>query len=88
MAEEKPSADRVDQFILEQIETVPHLEALLLAWKKRPKVWSVDEMAGELYVRAEDAGTILRDLSARGLVRESSEQPGHYQYRLQTGTTI
>lgn len=39
----------VDRFLLDQIDTVPHLEALLLLWKSRPKVWSADEMASALY---------------------------------------
>jgi hypothetical protein len=33
----------VDQFLLEQIDTVPHLEALLFLWNSRPQPWSVDK---------------------------------------------
>lgn len=79
MSEEKPP-DRVDQFILEQIDTVPHLEALLLVWRRRPRLWSVDEMATELYVSYEHAARILRDLSSKGFVSETSQSPLQYQY--------
>lgn len=78
--EEKVRAERVDRFILEQIETVPHLEALLLQWRRRPKAWSIAEMAAELYVPGEQAAKILRDLISKGLVREATGTPGLYQY--------
>lgn len=80
MAEEKPSVQRVDQFILEQIDTVPHLEALLLAWKRRPKIWPVDAMAAELYVPFEQAARILRDLTAKGFLRENVQSAAQYEY--------
>lgn len=71
----------VDQFILEQIDTVPHLEAFLLVWSKRPKAWSVNEVAGALYVPAEITEKVLRDLVQRGLLSEQLEFSGRYQYR-------
>ena len=71
----------VDQFILEQIDTIPHLEALLLVWNKRPKAWSVDEMAGALYVPAELAVKVLRDLVQRGLLEETPSPPLEYRYK-------
>ncbi len=80
MAEEKPSVQRVDQFILEQIDTVPHLEALLLAWKRRSNIWSVDAMAAELYVPSEQAARILRDLTAKGFLQESVQSAAQYEY--------
>jgi len=80
MTEENPGARQVDQFILEQIDTVPHLEALLLVWNRRPKAWSVPEMAKALYVPEELAAKVLRDLTQRGLVGESPESAGQYRY--------
>jgi hypothetical protein len=58
----------VDQFVLEEIDTVPHLEALLLMWRDKQKRWSTKEMARSLYIPPESAATILQDLSRRGLV--------------------
>jgi hypothetical protein len=46
----------VEKFIFEQIDTVPHLEALLLIWNRRPKVWTAAEMASALYVSPEESG--------------------------------
>lgn len=76
----QPGSDQIDQFILEQIDTVPHLEALLLLWNKRPKSWPAQEIAHALYVPEDVARGILRDLTQRGLLRESSELAEQFQY--------
>ncbi|HZQ21966.1 MAG TPA: hypothetical protein VFA89_04135 [Terriglobales bacterium] len=68
---------RVDGFILEQIDTVPHLEALLLLWNKRPRQWSCEEMADALYLRKELAERILRDLVQRNLAIECPSTSGY-----------
>ena len=78
--EEKLRLEQVDRFILEQIDTVPHLEALLLVWRRRPKTWSVDEMAAQLYISAEQATKILRDLSSRGFLLDAGSPSGQFQY--------
>jgi len=57
----------VDRFILESIDSVPHLEALLLVWTTRPKVWSDDELGKRLYLEELAAVAILEDLVSRGL---------------------
>lgn len=67
MTDEKRDS-KVDQFILEQIDSVPHLEALLLIWNTRPKVWSSEEMARALFIRPEVAGKILDSLVQRDLI--------------------
>ncbi len=36
---------RVDQFIVDEIDSVPHLEALLLLWRGTPQHFSVAEIA-------------------------------------------
>ncbi|MGH9539527.1 MAG: hypothetical protein ACRD3H_16495, partial [Terriglobales bacterium] len=71
----------VDKFILEQIDTIPHLEALLLVWNSRPKEWSADEMARSLYVTADVAAKVLRDLAQRGLLEEAPAPSGSYRYK-------
>lgn len=80
MSEWKTRSEEVDQFILEQIDSVPHLEALLLIWRNRPKAWPVEEMAKALYVPVELAGDILRDLTVRGLIEPTSESQREYKY--------
>lgn len=59
---------RVDRFILAEIDSVPHLEALLLLFNSRPKAWSIDEMGQSLYVRNEVALKILDSLVQRNLI--------------------
>jgi len=71
---------QVDQFIIEQIDSVPHLEALLLIWRTRPKEWSVTEMAKALYVPSEVAERVLNDLAQRELVARVSEHPNTFRY--------
>jgi hypothetical protein len=80
MSEANKPSPEADQFILEQIDSVPHLEALLLLWRTRPKTWPIDEMAKALYVPPELAATILRDLSLKSLVQETDAPLRVYQY--------
>jgi len=63
----------VDQFLLDEIDSVPHLEALLLLWRKRPQLWTVEEVARALYVRDDIALVILRELESKHLVAKSAQ---------------
>ena len=76
----------VDQFILNEIDSVPHLEALLLLWNTRPKQWPVDEMAKALYVPSDLAQRILQELARRGLIATQAE-PERYSYVPQSDET-
>jgi predicted ArsR family transcriptional regulator len=71
---------RVDRFVLEQIDSVPHLEALLLLFNSRPKAWSIDEMAKSLYVRNEAASKIFDNLLHRNLIAMSPNQSDGFFY--------
>lgn len=62
MPDREYSNHDVDQFLLSQIDTIPHLEALLLLWNSRPRPWSDEEMAGALFLAPESAKSILDDL--------------------------
>jgi hypothetical protein len=75
MAEENREAD---QFINEEIESIPHLEALLLLWNSRPKEWSLKEMANALYV-SECAQSTLQNLRQRALTASNSVR-NRYSY--------
>lgn len=68
MAEENVSSRAVDQFISEEIDSVPHLEALLLFWNRRPRHWLTDEMAAALYISPAETQDILNNLERRGLI--------------------
>jgi DNA-binding MarR family transcriptional regulator len=73
------SAD-VDQFIRDAIDTVPHLEALLLTWRGRAKTWSETEMAAALYVPEEIAARILKDLEQKELLTRVPGEEVRYRY--------
>ena len=67
-------ANQVDQFILEEMDSVPHLEALLLFWKRSEHRWSTEEMAHSLYISVEATHAILHDLKQRGMVTLEGER--------------
>jgi hypothetical protein len=71
MNPDETTKKEVDQFILDEIDSVPHLEALLLLWNTRPKQWSLEEMSKSLYVSPETTQTILHDLERQSLVTSS-----------------
>ena len=70
----------VDRFLLEQIDSVPHLEALLLLWNSRPKAWSVDEMAKALFLGSGPSKDILDNLVRERLIVLDSAS-GNFQYQ-------
>ena len=73
MAEQNPNRSDIDQFIHDRIDTVPHLEALLLLWNSRPKLWSVGDVSKGLFVSPESAKEILEDLARMRLIERASE---------------
>jgi hypothetical protein len=70
----------VEQFLLDSIDTVPHLEALLLLFQSPTTVWTVVELAARIYVNEKQAGAILEDLTRRSLIVRSEQAPTTYQY--------
>lgn len=60
--------DDVRQFVTAQIDSVPHLEALLLIWDTAPRGWTAAEIARRVYLPEDRADRLLRELVARGWV--------------------
>lgn len=56
-------------FILDNIDTVPHLEALLLVWNSRPHPIDKGELVERLFVKPAGCRSILADLARRSLVK-------------------
>lgn len=79
MQDENTIGAEVDRFILEEIDSVSQLEALLLLWNTRPRRWKLDDLAAALYISAEAAKSILDPLERRGLL--ASDEAGSYAYR-------
>jgi hypothetical protein len=78
---EKPTP-RIDayEFILENIDSVPHLEALILFWNSRPVGWAAEEMSSRLYVARDQADAIVRDLVRIQLVQQIAATPAKFSY--------
>lgn len=70
----------VERFLLDSIDTVPHLEALLLIFQSPAKVWAVEELAARIYVSDKQAAAILDDLARRSLVARVQQSPAQYQF--------
>jgi hypothetical protein len=79
MSERDQSPDPYE-FLHENIDSVPHLEALILLWNSRPVGWTEEELASRLYISREPVGTLLRDLMRLQVVQETPGNPPRYSY--------
>jgi hypothetical protein len=68
------------EFILDNIDSVPQLESLILFWNSRPVGWTCDEMASRLYVPADKVSEIIRDLVRMQLIQEIPGLPARFSY--------
>ena len=59
--------DSVRRFVLTSVPTVPHLEALLLLHRFAERSWTIEDVAGRLYIAPAASAQLLADLSASGL---------------------
>ncbi|MGA7913827.1 MAG: hypothetical protein WCA00_01230 [Candidatus Acidiferrales bacterium] len=73
--------DEVYQFIFENIDSVPHLEALLLLWNSRPAKWSPQDLAKRLYIQRNAARDLLQDLSREEIIAPVAETAEQYYYQ-------
>ena len=79
-----PQENEVHQFLLEHIDSVPHLEALLLLWNSRPQPWTVENLAKRLYVSDSVVEALMQDLVLRQLVKFVPGPPAGYLYESET----
>ena len=83
MKEQNPqnSHDReIDRFILDCIDSVPHLEALLLLWRSRPRAWTEEQIGKRLYLENGAASEVMEGLVRHGLVAPVPGRSRHYRY--------
>lgn len=66
-----------ERFVLEYIDSVPHLEALLIVWRSYPKSWSVAELTKALYLVPRSTEAIAQDLAREGFLTAGAD---HYTY--------
>jgi len=67
-------------FIYRRINSVPHLEALLLLWEKPLIVWTEEDISRRVYVSRDKARLILQDMGRNGFIVATAEVPGGYRY--------
>jgi hypothetical protein len=76
--------DDVKQFIVERIDSIVQLEALLLV-RDSPQVdWTVNAVAKRLYIGEQEARVILQRLSADGFLIASPEKSLVYRYHVRS----
>jgi hypothetical protein len=81
MTEVNPQPEmNVYEFILENIDSVPHLEALVLLWNSRPVGWTSEELASRLYIPGDKVGNLLADLVRLQLITRTEGSPAKYAY--------
>jgi hypothetical protein len=76
----KPFSDAVRRFVLINVPTVPHMEALLLLWRERGIEWSADEIARRLFVAPARAAILANELCDAGLL-DCHGEPKRYRCR-------
>jgi len=79
MAEPIIPAD-IARFVLENIDSVAQLEALLLMRNQREQDWSVVALAARLYIQEEQTAQIVSVLRMQGFVGQTGTDPVRYRY--------
>jgi hypothetical protein len=74
-------SDEVLEFLSRRIDSVPHLEALLLFWENPQTTWTSGEIAARVYVSRDKARTILEDLTRHGFIAASPNVADGYCYQ-------
>jgi hypothetical protein len=62
------------QFIVDYLDTVPHLEALLLMWQNPSTAWTAELLAARIYVSHPVARGILEDFRRHGALQGSAAE--------------
>jgi hypothetical protein len=72
----------IRRFILTSIDSVPHLEAILLLCCDPKTPWDAKMMAQSLYISEKKAEEILGNLAASGFTTPTSQEtPATYQFK-------
>lgn len=71
--------EEVLRFIERRIDSVPHIETLLLLWEDPARSWTGAEIAARVYVSGEQGHRVLLDLARNGLI--AAVTPTSFAYR-------
>ncbi len=72
--------DDVLDFISRRIDSVPHLETLLLLWENPSLAWTEEQVSRRVYVSRELARGLLKDIAKLGFIIASVDVPDAYRY--------
>ena len=72
--------DDVVRFVLDKIDSVAQLEAVLLLRSDPKKEWSAGALAARLYISEAQTGELLLGLRSQGLVAAGDGVPAMYRY--------
>jgi hypothetical protein len=72
--------DEIKQFILNNIDSIAQLEALLLLRKDPQLDWTIDAVAKGLYISEQETSILLRRLCAGSFLITTAEKPAAYRY--------
>jgi len=73
--------DDVRAFLLQYIDSITQLEALLLLRADPTCAWDVEATAKRLYITIQEAAAVLERLAADGFLTTPEDLPGSYRYR-------
>ena len=73
--------DDIARFVIEKIDSVAQLEALLLLRGNREKEWSVQALAARLYIGEEQTAHLLLGLNTQGFVAAKPAEPQVFRYQ-------
>jgi|SRR5918992_1460180 hypothetical protein len=71
----------IAQFILDKINSVAQLEALLLLRNSPGKTWTIQALAGRLYIDEKQTAELLASVCALGFATTVADEPLQYQYQ-------
>jgi hypothetical protein len=73
--------DDIKDFILETLDSIAQLEALLLLRANRDQEWSADAVAGRLYISVQETVPLLERLCQDGFLVSKDGKAPRYRYR-------
>lgn len=73
--------DAIAQFILEKIDSVAQLEALVLLRDNPKENWSAQALANRLYISEQQTAELVIRLCAHGFVIATASEPPLYRYQ-------
>lgn len=78
--------DEVKRFIMDNIDSVAELEAILFLRDQRHQAWDLRSIAARIYTRDDETAALLAKLIARGFIVEGGTEHTAFRYQPQTPT--